>query len=486
MVFPLVLLALRPLKPSVRAVVLGSIAFASFICSVWMVEVNSSAAFYLVQFRAWELLIGSLLAIGVIPPIKRQGYAEVVGILGLTMIVASVVLISKETPFPGIAALLPCIGTAAILHSGAGASTWVGSLLSMGPLRFIGQISYSLYLWHWPLWVFYRLDHVPNNWSKLGLTGACGLMAFLSWRFIEQPFRTPVDPRTTRRTVKIACSVMVAGIIVALLLAPVSASLAKNLDRTERLLAYTNYEPGIMMREGSCFLTSGSNDFALYKKDQCLKLKLDRKNVLLIGDSHAAHLWPGLIANYPDINFLQATASGCKPVGGTTGEKRCTDLIEFILRDFLPHHHIDGIILSARWTAADVSRVKATVTMLHAYVEQIAVFGSIVEYDQPLPRILAKAAQNNEVNFASKFRKFDQAESDRLFTTTLQGADAKYFSVYQTLCSLQCVVTEGNVPLQFDYGHLTREGSVFLISKLGAVFTQPTLTVGIKQPHTSR
>jgi peptidoglycan/LPS O-acetylase OafA/YrhL len=486
--FPLLLLALRPLNHSVRVVLLGGIALASFAYSVWMVQVDSTAAFYLVQFRAWELLIGSLLAIGAIPSIKRQGYAEGLGIVGLTMIGASVVFISKETPFPGLAALLPCIGTGAILHSGAGASTWVGSLLSWRPIRFIGQISYSLYLWHWPLWVFYRLDHVPNNWSKLGLMGACSLMAFLSWRFIERPFRTQGDYRTARQTVKIACSVMITGITVALLLAPVSASLWKDLDRIERTLAYTSYDADGVMRNGTCFLTSGFNDFAFYRKDKCLKLKPHQRNFLLIGDSHAAHLWPGLIANHPEINFLQATASGCKPVVGTTGDKRCTDLIEFILRDFLPHHHIEGIILSARWASSDVSSVKATTAMLHAYAEQIAVFGPIVEYDQALPRILAKAAKSNEVSFASKYREFDQAKTDRLLDTALQGTDTKYFSVYRALCSSQCVVrADGNVPLQFDYGHLTREGSVFLMSKLGAeLFAQPMLTIGITSPHISR
>jgi peptidoglycan/LPS O-acetylase OafA/YrhL len=478
--FPLLLLAIRFLKHSTRIALLGSIALASFAYSVWMVQVNPNAAFYLVQFRAWELLIGSLLAIGAVPSIKRQVHAEAIGIVGLAMIIASVICISKATPFPGLAALLPCVGAAAILHSGAAASTQVSSLLSKNPIRFIGQISYSLYLWHWPLWVFYRLDHVPSNWSKLGLMSACGLMAFLSWRFIEKPFRTPANSRNGRQTVKIASSMMIAGIIVALLLGPASASLWKNLDRTERTLIYTSYDADGVMRNGTCFLTSGFNDFAFYKKDKCLPLKPDRRNFLLMGDSHAAHLWPGLIANYPDINFLQATASGCKPVIGTIGEKRCTDLIEFILRDFLLHHHIDGIILSARWEASDVNRIKATVAMLHAYTKQIAVFGPIVEYDQALPRILAKAAQTtDEIDFASKYRKLDQVETDRLLAAALQGEDAKYFSTYRALCSPQCVVrVDGNIPLQFDSAHLTREGSVFLMSKLGAeLFAQPTLTV---------
>jgi peptidoglycan/LPS O-acetylase OafA/YrhL len=482
--FPLLLLALRSLKHSTRVLVLCSIGLMSFTYSVWMVQVNPTAAFYLVQFRAWELLIGSLLAIGAVPSIKHQFYAEALGIAGLAMIIASVMCMSKETPFPGLAALLPCIGTAAILHSGARASTLVGSLLSKNPIRFIGQISYSLYLWHWPLWVFYRLDHEPNLWSKLGLMGACGLMAFLSWRFIEKPFRRQSDTRHGRQTVMAAGTVMVSGITVALLLGPVSASLWKDLDHTERTLVYTRYDADGVMRVGTCFLTSGFNDFALYRKDKCLRLKPNRRNFLLMGDSHAAHLWPGLIANHPDINFLQATASGCRPVVGTTGQKRCTDLREFILRDFLPHHHVDGIILSANWVESDVRNIEATTAILNPYAKQIAVFGPIVEYDQALPRILARAKQTNEVHFASKHHKLDQGRIDHLLAAALQGKNVKYFSVYRALCSPQCVVrVDGNIPIQFDSAHLTREGSVFLMSKLGAeLFTQHTLTIRSKQP----
>jgi peptidoglycan/LPS O-acetylase OafA/YrhL len=465
--FPLLLLALRPLKHSTRIILISIMALVSFAYSTWMVQANSTAAFYLVQFRAWELLIGSLLALGAIPPLKERTYAEGLGILGLAAIGASVVWISKETPFPGIAALPPCLGAAAILYSGVNHTpTLVSSLLSKSPIRFIGQISYSLYLWHWPVWVFYRLDHVPNNWSRFGLFSVCLLLAILSWRFIERPFRIQVRTHNARQTVKIAGLVMTAGIAIALLLSPISASQWKNLARTERTLAYANYDASQLTRSGTCFITSGFNDFNFYKKDECLKLKPNQKNVLLIGDSHAAHLWAGLIANYPKINFMQATASGCKPLMGEPGAKRCTDLRTFILRDFLPHHHLDGIILSARWAAADVNSVKATTAMLHAYADKVAVFGPIVEYEHALPRVLAKAGDMNEANFASEHRKLEPVKTDRLLSKALKNSGANYFSVYQALCQSQCVVRTGGIPIQFDYGHLTREGSALLASKV--------------------
>ncbi|MGB8701172.1 MAG: acyltransferase family protein [Thermosynechococcaceae cyanobacterium] len=480
--FPLLLLAMRSLGYSTKVGLLGGIAFVSFAYSVWMVQVDPNAAFYLVQFRAWELLIGSLLAIGAVPAIQHRGYAEGLGIAGLAMILASVMWLSPETAFPGAAALLPCLGTAAILHSGAGASTRLGSLLSKNPMSFLGQVSYSLYLWHWPLWVFYQLLGLRSNyWNPLGLIGAFGLMTYLSWRFIETPFRNHAKSRGVRQTGVISCAMVVPGVTIALQLGSVSALFWNDLAlaRAERILAYTSYDADKSMRKGTCFITQSSEH---YNKDKCLEMKPDQKNFLLLGDSHAAHLWAGLIVKHPDINFLQATASGCKPVLNTKGKTHCTDLIEFILNDFLPHHRLDGIILSGRWVESDVRSVKPTVELLHTYADQIAVFGPIVEYEQSLPRILSKAVQTNEQSFASKYRKPDQLKTDRLLATDLRGEDVKYFSVYRALCSTQCVVrTDGKVPLQFDYGHLTREGSVFVISKFDTqLFTQPTLSVNLK------
>jgi hypothetical protein len=239
-------------------------------------------------------------------------------------------------------------------------------------------------------------------------------------------------------------------------------------SRVEQVLAYTNYDGASIVRRGICFI---SKDSDVYDEGNCLALKRDQKNFLLIGDSHAAHLWPGLQAAYPNVNFLQATASGCKPHIGTGGARRCTELMRFIFERFVPRTRLDGIVISARWTEHDIRNAKGTAEALRPYADRIFISGPIIEYDQPLPRLLALALTNKSVesDFVAKYRRRSQKETDRLFVSAFADDPAQYLSVYRTLCDPQCAIwANEQVPLQFDYGHLTREGSILLASRFGS------------------
>ena len=171
--------------------------FGSLAASIYGVAVFPGAAFYFLPSRAWELLIGSILAL--IPAgwiLSNRLARETITYAGLTCIVAPCLFYTKDTPFPGLAAVVPCAGTAAIIWANTiGSSgmslTTAGALLAWRPLVFLGLISYSLYLWHWPLLVF------TNYWSlgplslssRLGLLVLALLLAILSWRFVETPIR---------------------------------------------------------------------------------------------------------------------------------------------------------------------------------------------------------------------------------------------------------------------------------------------------------
>jgi hypothetical protein len=236
------------------------------------------------------------------------------------------------------------------------------------------------------------------------------------------------------------------------------------------LLAYDKYDAG--MRVGTCMLTSGYNDFALYRADECLRLKNDKKNILIVGESHAAHLWYGLQATFPEINFLQATSSGCKPVIDTTGERRCVELVEFIFNTFLSKNRIDGIILSANWEKSNISSAVRTAKFLERYADSVFIFGPIVNYRESLPRILARklmmqSDQTSDEEFASRYRSSEQAEIDHAFREAAIDGKVRYVSVYKLLCEPECAVwaTAGN-PMQFDYGHLTKKGSQYLAQRL--------------------
>lgn len=189
LLLPLVMLAGRRIAAGRLRALLALAALMSFLLCVWGAWRHPQATFYLPVTRAWELLAGVLLAMS---PTHRPGpnTARIIGLVGLGLIGLAVLFIGRSTPLLGAAALVPCAG--AILVIAAGPDSLSGRLLAIPPLRAVGLISYSLYLWHVPVLAAARLfglDRGPGT-TAAALALSFGL-AWLSWRFIERPFREP-------------------------------------------------------------------------------------------------------------------------------------------------------------------------------------------------------------------------------------------------------------------------------------------------------
>jgi peptidoglycan/LPS O-acetylase OafA/YrhL len=466
-VFPILVFALLSQTAAVKRYAFGSICLLSFCASAIQVHSNPNAAFYLVQYRAWELLIGCSLAASILPMPTTRIANEVISWLGLGAIIGAAMTYTNTTPFPGLAAALPCIGAAAIIYTGNSCNSSVYRLLSTPTLRFVGLISYSLYLWHWPLLVFYLDLYQYHYVGMIQLFAFAVLLSVVSWWFVERPFRLTPCRLGPRATLGAAFAVMIGTSGVAVSLASVSEAIRPMSSEAEKLLAFENREDPTM-RRGTCFLASGS--FSKFSADQCLRMAPGKRNVLIFGDSHAAHLWIGYQTSFPKINFMQATAAGCKPMIDTIGDKGCEDLVHYIYSSFLPANHVDTVVLSARWKAGDVKEAIASAKVLSKYAARVVISGPIEEFEQPLPRLLARAASSQvSLNkFADRFVLPEQKTTDRLFASAELPDRVSYVSVYGALCKPNCLVTvSSEIPLQFDYGHLTRAGSVFLARKLG-------------------
>ena len=153
---------------------------------------SRNAAFFLPAARSWEFLTGSALAVGRIPYVNNKLIQNGLAWLGLILILSSLLLFEPYTPnFPGFAALIPCLGSALIIYANSNCTTVVGRLLSIRPMVWIGLISYSLYLWHWPLISFMHLIWGGEQSLLIYLLLFVSMfpIAWLSWRFIEIPFR---------------------------------------------------------------------------------------------------------------------------------------------------------------------------------------------------------------------------------------------------------------------------------------------------------
>jgi peptidoglycan/LPS O-acetylase OafA/YrhL len=191
--FPITMLALHrwSAKRQTLSIVFIVIFAVSLILGVGSTASNAEAAFFFLTPRVWEFMCGALLATISLPPLKHRLFREIAGVVGLALVCYAVTVFDKHTTFPGLNALFPCVGAALLIHAGAGGTSYIKRLLSLPPLVFVGVISYSLYLWHWPILVFAKLFLVRglDNWETAAAIACALLAAFLSFEFVELPFR---------------------------------------------------------------------------------------------------------------------------------------------------------------------------------------------------------------------------------------------------------------------------------------------------------
>ncbi len=256
-------------------------------------------------------------------------------------------------------------------------------------------------------------------------------LSLLSWRSVELPFRTPGSPlRRSAGTLWPATAGLLAT-------AAVTVSLAQGLPgRFSAPIAavarYYDYSDVIPYREGQCFITS-KNSLADYDRATCLRIDATRRNVLLLGDSHAAHLWKALSDTWPGTNFLQANASGCMPLLGAAGVPRCTVMMADMLRHFLPAHRLDGIVLSGLWELSDIAQLKATIAYLKPLAGKITVFGPIIRYDEPLATLLAKSMLHGDLAQVKAHEVDDIPALDAEMEKAVAPL-ATYVSIYSAMC----------------------------------------------------
>ena len=298
-------------------VVLTALALASFLLSIWLMGTDRSAnAFFMSPPRAWEFLIGGL-------PVLRNALAQQIA-RGLALILIAIAIFGlRQGPgFPGFNALTPCIGAAMFIWSGIGVSTQMrGRYSPLNTVKFFGQISYSLYLWHWPLFTFARFSKntlVLDPLDKAALFAFTVAISYLSWRFVEQPFRRGVLAPTRRAAFRIA------GLATAVLLAGSGAgtilgnSTSDSDPEASRLDAYNRYDVRPIYRTGSCFRYDGGS----IDEASCLATLNGEQNVLLWGDSYAAQYHYDLshVIDPQRVNLMQAAQAACMPTSSAASQ----------------------------------------------------------------------------------------------------------------------------------------------------------------------
>lgn len=374
--FPLLLIIFSSLTKFRLRSSIAVIALISFAANIFFTFHYESVAFYFMPLRAWEMLAGSMLVMVDIPQSAKAAHRNILSLAGITLILASVLMFDEETFFPGFAALIPVAGSAIIIYSGMSGRSFIGNILSLKPVVFIGKISYSLYLWHWPLLVigkYYIIRQLILFDIIIWLTITFAIST-LSWKFIENPFRKKSFMETSRVFILATCAMLLTLLV--------SGTIYANNGFPQRV------PPPI---------TSIRNDAEMNKWGNCLVVReveipqdlslchigaeSQEPTFLLWGDSHARALAPAINKSATDagINGYISSITSCPPLLGIDRKDQyigvCSKYNDMVLAYIEARPELDTIILTARWAlSANGTRYKieegASITQVDLWSKQ--------------------------------------------------------------------------------------------------------------------
>ncbi|SHL64906.1 Peptidoglycan/LPS O-acetylase OafA/YrhL, contains acyltransferase and SGNH-hydrolase domains [Bradyrhizobium lablabi] len=472
---------------------LGVLSLASFALCIWLMRTDRSAdAFFMSPPRAWEFLIGGIVAIPGFPVLRHALAQAVARATALVLIAIPIFSLRQGPGFPGFNALTPCIGAAMFTWSGIGVPTLKRSRYSpFNVARFFGQISYSLYLWHWPLFTFARFSKaglVLGATDKVALFALTVLISSLSWRFVEQPFRLKGLAPTRGfmfRIAGLATLVLLAGSALGI----VASQRPSEADRVAlQLESFNAYDYQPLYRFGSCFApASGVLD------EVCLAFAPDKTNLLLWGDSLAAHYFHGLgKTTDPRLTkTLQATQAACMPTfnAAAQGNAWCRGFAGQ-MDAFFADHKPALVILSADWLEYSrpprfdgmIADLKQTIAKLNERGVPVVLLGPAVQFRSRLPSMLMRAHLRQVDARPDDFVLPEIFDLDRNMKAALPAHEGfSYISVVDVICpARQCPLTlDGGIPLAWDHAHLTAEGSVYVVSRLALKRVIPGQPAGL-------
>lgn len=337
-----------------------TVLIISFITSVFLAVYekylpfyfSSERAYYLPINRAWEILIGSMLALISFPEIKNKKISDILSVFSIILIFLSVFLYDKQTSFPGYTALLPCIGSALLIYLGQNKNKdnlpIVNKFLSLKPFVFIGLISYSWYLWHWIIFSIrnYFEPVIIENFftSNLFLITLTFIVSVISYHFVESPFR---NIRWDQKN-----KVFFYSVLFTILFSIIGILVYKELINQNhindkiRTYSYQTIDRANYTRPAG----------EIFKKLDKMKIgnKEKETSYIIWGDSHSGSLAPGLDEYLVSINKSAYILSGgqCVPVFGIGKRNDCinfnNEVKEFISKN---KNTLKHVLILARWEA---------------------------------------------------------------------------------------------------------------------------------------
>ena len=504
----------------------------SFVLNIAKMRTDKIQTFYWPTTRAWELLIGACLATRIthvkdffehyrtrldrlltviiyIEPIESNGdtLCKVASIVGTLLIGLPMYFLTKTSDFPGWWAAAPTTGTALLIFTGPQA--WINrKILCSRLLVRIGRISYPLYLWHWPLLIYSRIFFAQQNAysTRIVIIFLSVILAWITYDYIEKSFRFGQLPRIK---VALLCILMVGvgfmgyqtyradglpyrfPLIMGDLSITREPSIMRNSSITPDLR--TTQHPQIMddiinsekyfketiasYRHRVCLLNSDQTEsnFGSCVDNPEKQLSM---GVTLWGDSHAAHLYPGIIARKPVVRVSQLTVGNCAPVIGLTTPKQqyCKQINDYIFKR-ISDEKPNTVILAAfwfdyQWQSLTDGLKNTIANMKKIPIENIYLVGPVPRWQNALPRCLYDYVSQNKSRLVPHrlhtCLEPSTANLDKVMDAFATENKINYFSPYKVLCNSDGCLTliEGNDSrlTVYDTDHLTVRASMFVVS----------------------
>ena len=444
------------------------IAIVSFGLSCLWAFIDPTGNYYLPHTRAWELLCGSLIALGLVPKIRNGLVRETAAVVGLLLTIAPLVLLDRDSPFPAWNAAPICIGTAMLIHTGEQRGTIVARLLSMPVLVCVGLISYSLYLFHWPIIVFskYQLLRDATAPELLMMAVMSLVAAWVSWRFVESPFRD----RTRVSRSAVFSLTAVAG--------TTAAALGAVMFYMDGFPARMGNEARIAQRDvaqvkqpARCFV----DDWQDWAGDACYLARGDGPTILLWGDSHAGHYARVIRRNAPefDASILRYTSSACAPVLGVRfkAKPEYQAFNEHVF-EVIRAYGVKRIVLAAYWdygfekNGVTLGMFERSLATLREAGLEVDVIGDNPDFPFKNPAYLGvRLARRDDPDepFFSKVRN-DWNFIARM--AEIVGPDNFYNPMIPLCRGKECLAYENGELLMGDNSHFSTYGATKMLSDL--------------------
>ncbi|HIP13449.1 MAG TPA: acyltransferase [Arcobacter sp.] len=475
-----VLFLLRYISSSKKKLILVGVLFvSSLIWAQLTIVSNHSFAYYLLPTRSWELFAGSFAALLVHSGLQTKKLVnELMALIGLVAIILSLIFISESDPVPGTASLPAILGSTLLILSGVKQKTYIGRILSLKIFVAIGLVSYSAYLWHWPILAFLRYSLIDIDLTvSILVIIITFILATISYFFIESPLRR--NDTSTRKVFLfyfiIPTLVIVSSSVI------IQQAIKHKSDWIYPWEALDVIKSNILPSSSNSSSCHFKNSLTIYNQKHCIYPEnIAKANVFLIGDSNAAHYLEMLkvIANNRGFSIRNATRYACPLIFNgeidwiaVNKRKGCSLYRHTVFNEAIKY---DTVIIGLSWNyyyakKGFKERFKESILRLSKNVKNIIILGKIPVFSTYDKECESKEIRISHLNCSDRFDNLQKVTNHNKYLQgiALNHKNIEYMDIDNQVCKEGiCSPYLDGEPVYYDGGHLSIRGSRIIGQKM--------------------